>query len=103
MRVLLRGILSSTGHTLFVAENGLEALEVLEAQPIDLLLTDINMPKLDGLELLERLKDKPDLIKLAMSARGSQVGTLESLGVTDFFEKPLDIKRLRQRVTSLLE
>ena len=103
MRVLLKGILSSTGHTLCVAENGLEALEILEAQPINLLLTDINMPKLDGLELLKQLADKLDLIKLVMSARDSEVGTLRALGVKDFFEKPLDIKRLRRTVASLLD
>ena len=104
MRVLLKGILGRTGHDLCFAENGLEALSVLEQHPVDLLLTDIDMPQMDGLELLSHLQDRPGLIKLVMSAQGSQELELrlESLGATDFFEKPLDIKRLRERVEALL-
>lgn len=104
MRVLLRGVLARLGHTLYLAENGLDALDVLEAQAIDLLLTDINMPQMDGLELLRRVQDRPELIKLVMSAQGeTPPSTLESLGATDFFEKPLDIQRLKQTVVALLD
>ncbi len=104
IRVLLRGILSRTGHDLYFAENGLEALGILEQQPIDLLITDINMPQMDGLELLGHLQDRPDLPKIVMSAQRPQNKALglEALGVADFFEKPLDIKRLRERVEALL-
>ena len=104
MRVLLKGILGRTGHDLHFAENGVEALSAVEQRPVDLLLTDIDMPRMDGLELLSRLQDHPDLIKLVMSAQGSQEVELrlEPLGVADFFEKPLDIKRLRGRVEELL-
>lgn len=104
IRVLLKGILGRTGHDLYFAENGLEALKLLEKQPIDLLITDINMPQMDGLALLSHLQEYPDLIKFAMSAQRSQdiESSLEPLGVADFFEKPLDIKRLRGRVEELL-
>ena len=106
MRTLLKGILGRTGHDLFFAENGVEALEVLEEQPIDLLITDINMQQMDGLELLERLQDREDrpLPKIAVSAQRSRdiELKLQALGVADFFEKPLDIRRLRQRVDTLL-
>ena len=103
MRVLLKGVLSRTGHNLLFAENGLEALSVLK-QPVDLLITDINMPQMDGLELLSRLENRPDLPKIAMSAQRPQdiEPKLKALGVTDLFEKPLDIKRLRARVEELL-
>ena len=103
IRVLLKGILSRTGHELLFAENGLEALNVLE-QPVDLLITDINMPQMDGLELLSHLGDRPELSKIAMSAQRPQdiEPKLEALGVTDLFEKPLDIKRLRARIEELL-
>lgn len=106
MRTLLKGILGRTGHDLFFAENGVEALDVLEEQHIDLLITDINMPQMDGLELLGRLqnRDAYPLPKIAMSAQRSRDVELklEALGVENFFEKPLDIKRLRQRVETLL-
>ncbi len=104
IRVLLKGILSRSGHALYFAENGVEALDALEQHAVDLLITDINMPQMDGLELLNRLQDRPNLSKLAMSAQRPQdiEPKLEALGVTDFFEKPLDIKRLRQRVETLL-
>ena len=108
MRILLKGVLGLTGHELHLAEDGLEALDILGAQSIDLLITDINMPKMDGLELLSRLQERANLIKLVMSAQDSPDATsrlearLESLGVADFFEKPLDIKGLRRRVEELL-
>ncbi len=91
-----------TGHDLYFAENGVEALELLAQQHIDLLITDINMPQMDGLELLNRLQAYPDLNKFAMSAQRDIEPRLEPLGVADFFEKPLDIKRLRGRVEELL-
>ena len=104
IRVLLKGILSRTGHDLRFAENGLEALEVLEQRSIDLLITDINMPQMDGLELLSRLQNRPDLPKIVMSAQRPQdIGAkLEAHDVADLFEKPLDIKRLRGRIEELL-
>ena len=68
-RVLLKSILSREGHNTLVAEDGREALKILKTSPeIKMLITDIDMPKMNGLELLEHLIDNTKLIKLVVTA-----------------------------------
>ncbi len=73
------------------AANGREAVTILESHPVDLVLTDINMPVMDGYQLIEyRNKHHPGLPLVAMTANVSQevVQKLNSLGIFDCLEKP---------------
>ena len=59
MRMLLRAALTDLGYEVFEAEDGAEALERLEGRVPDLLITDINMPRLDGFGLIEEVRKQP--------------------------------------------
>jgi phosphoserine phosphatase RsbU/P len=88
------------------ARNGLEALEQLkEDKEIDMILTDINMPKMDGLTLLEELLKLPTLIKaVVVSAYGDMenIRTAMNRGAFDFITKPIDFKDLEVTIEKTL-
>jgi CheY-like chemotaxis protein len=74
------------------AANGKEAVEILQSRPVDLILTDINMPVMDGYQLIEyRNQHHPRVPLVVMTADASQevVRRLSMLGITDCLEKPL--------------
>jgi len=55
MRVVLSAMLKREGYTVFTAADGLEALDILKGETMDVLVTDLKMPRLDGMALLERV------------------------------------------------
>ena len=70
--LILSAILEEEGFETFTANSGREALEILANADIDLVLTDMKMPSMDGIELLERIKDKDeDLPVIMMTAYGT--------------------------------
>ncbi len=88
------------------ARNGLEALEQIKGdKEIDMILTDINMPKMDGLTLLEELLKLPTLIKaVVVSAYGDMenIRTAMNRGAFDFITKPIDFKDLEVTIEKTL-
>lgn len=108
LRLYLRTLLERQGYLAVDVPAGDRALERIRAQPFDLLLTDIRMPGLDGLQLCrEALSLDPELLVIVMSAFGSLETAREALdqGATDYLSKPCDQeavllaveKALRQR------
>ncbi|WP_422361112.1 response regulator [Reichenbachiella sp.] len=94
-------------YKVLLAPNGLKALRVLENETIDLIITDLMMPWLDGFELLERLKEDEKFRKipvLVLSARTSEEDKTKVLsqGVNDFLCKPFKPQELLLRVENLL-
>ncbi len=90
LRLILSGCMRDVSFR--TAANGREAVEILQSRPVDLILTDINMPVMDGYELIEyRNKNYPRVPLVVMTADASQevVRRLSILGVTDCLEKPL--------------
>lgn len=91
---VLRFALSAEGYNVSTASNGREALNILEAGGIDLLLTDIRMPVMDGLALIENLKhERIDVEVIVLTGHASLEIVLDVFkkgGVFDFFQKPLD-------------
>jgi sigma-B regulation protein RsbU (phosphoserine phosphatase) len=91
-----------------VARNGREALEILDAEPIDLMLLDIMMPELDGYAVLEhlneqdRLADLPVIMISAIDELDDVVRCIE-LGAEDYLAKPFNATLLRARVQAVLE
>jgi two-component system chemotaxis response regulator CheY len=92
---------------LYEASNGKEALNVLKDHWIDLILTDINMPEMDGVEFIERLK-QDDLLKsipvVVVSTEGSatRVEELIRKGVRAYVRKPFTPEKLREVVDNVL-
>lgn len=108
-RYALRRRLEREGYgDIEMAENGREALERLAARPFDLVLLDIQMPELDGYEVLARMKADPILRHVpvimisAISELGSVVRCIE-LGADDYLTKPFNGVILRARVGACLE
>jgi len=101
--LLKRWIARSTSADVAEAENGLQGLERLSAGGIDLVILDLNMPVLDGIEMLSLIRADPaqsDLEVIVASAVGSEAKVREviSLGVSDFLLKPLQHDRVIARL-----
>jgi adenylate cyclase len=108
-RYTLTRRLTREGYTnVATAANGREALELLQAKPIDLVLLDIMMPDMNGYEVLERLKGNPELRHIPVIMI-SAVDEIESvircieLGAEDYLSKPFNPTLLRARVGASLE
>jgi len=106
LREFLVEILSELSISLFEAADGVEALEVLGRESIDLILTDINMPKMGGFELLENVSSKyPDILTIVITTLGDKDTVLKALKLHayDFFEKPLKNDIVISKVEHVLE
>ena len=95
-------------YTTFLAANGKEALKVLESETVDLIISDIMMPEMDGYSLLQQLKasDKYHQIPTIMlTALGDEMHKLEALtiGVDDYLTKPFSPEELRVRIHNLIQ
>ena len=98
VRELLRRGLSQLGnYSVEVAANGSEAIEKVEKDLFDLILTDLKMPEMDGIELLKMIKGtRPELIVIMMTAHGSVETAVEAMkiGANDYITKPIDFNEL---------
>jgi DNA-binding response OmpR family regulator len=108
-QMLVRTTLSRMPDLQFVgAENGREALEMLDGATVDLLVTDINMPEMDGIELVRevrRRKSSDELPILIMTAKGEEAARGEgmALGANAYILKPLSGRELIDKASKLLE
>jgi two-component system chemotaxis response regulator CheY len=89
--------------TIVEAGDGQEALAALERQPVGIVLTDINMPNMNGLELLRRLKADTNLRKIPViivSTESGMASVLEAakLGAAGFIRKPFTIEQIREKL-----
>lgn len=107
-RLLLGRSLEQQGHSIEMAENGRQALEMMQAKPFDLVLLDIEMPEMDGYQVLEkatadlRLRDIPIIITSALEEVDSVVKCIE-MGAEDYLTKPVNPVLLKARIGASLE
>ena len=95
--MLQRGLTQMGGFSVEVAQNGLEAVERIERDLFDLVLTDLMMPEMDGLELLKLIKGtRPEVPVIMMTAYGSIETAVEAMkvGANDYITKPVDFNEL---------
>ncbi|MGD8396216.1 MAG: sigma-54 dependent transcriptional regulator [Candidatus Eiseniibacteriota bacterium] len=105
LRATLRMTLESEGHRVSEAASGEEAIGRAARGGIDLVLLDVRMPGIDGLETLERLRDRdPELPVVVMSGHGTIETAVQALqlGALDFLEKPLGAERVTVVVANAL-
>ena len=104
-RILMKAILESDGYTVYLAEDGEKALEVLDKEHIDLVVLDIMMPKIDGYEFTRILREGNSTLPVLMvSARNlpsdKHMGFIA--GTDDYITKPFDEQELLLRIKALL-
>ncbi len=105
-RYALRRALEKEGYTLLEAENGRQALDIVRSRRPDLVLCDINMPVMDGLEALDEIKklDDPPLV-IMLTAFGSERVAVAAMkrGAYDYLAKPFEVDELRLIIRNALE
>jgi two-component system, cell cycle response regulator len=107
-RIMLSRYITKLGYQATMAENGRQALEKLQGEPFDLVLLDVEMPEMDGYQVLEhlkadpRLRDIPVIMISAVEELESVVKCIE-LGAQDYLPKPFNPVLLRARLTACLE
>jgi len=95
--IILGEVLQEEGYRSFTASSGMEALDILNSQLIDLVLTDVKMPGMTGINLLEKIKEiKPDMPVIIMTAFGSVEKAVEAMhkGAYTFILKPFENEAL---------
>lgn len=107
-RLLFSEYLQTAGYRVIFAHNGQEVLDQVAVQPVDLILMDIQMPVLDGLSVMRRLRqearfaDLPIIAITALAMTRDQQRCLAA-GATDYLPKPIQLKQLMQRIQHYLQ
>ncbi|MBW6408693.1 response regulator transcription factor [Clostridium sp. YB-6] len=96
--------LKNNGYNTFRAFNGKEALEIFEKEQIDIIILDIMMPKLDGKEVLRKIREENNTPIIFLSAKGEDIDKIDGLflGADDYLAKPFNPIELIARVKALL-
>ena len=107
MRQLVKLALSSGGHEVDVANDGVEALQVAEKQQFDVVITDVNMPNMDGISLVRELRRRTNyrfvpLLMLTTESTSERKQQGKEAGATGWLVKPFDPERLLSIVTKVL-
>src|SRR3989475_5435988 len=106
MRELLAIVLRREGYDVLLAENGRAAVDLLEREPIDLLISDIKMPDLSGVDVLRAAKRvDQDILGIMITAFASTDTAVEAmrLGACDYLSKPFDVDLLKMKVREKIE
>jgi two-component system response regulator PilR (NtrC family) len=106
MRQFLTHLFQRDGHTIRVAENGRQAMLLLRQQPADVVISDIKMPDMGGIELLRAARElQPNIEMIMMTAFANEETAHEAflLGAFDFVHKPFDNELLREKVARALQ
>ena len=111
MRKILERALHQTGISLekvFEAANGLEALELLHREKVHLIVSDINMPEMDGLEFLRQLRAQnlaPAVPVVMITTEGSEEHVREAIaaGAQGYIRKPFTAEQFKKRVLPLID
>lgn len=106
LRMVIRETLQTSGYEVEVAESGYDALDILKEKTFDLLITDLMMPGMKGIELIDKARDShPDMGYLVISAYGTIETAVEAMqkGAYDFITKPFSISQIESRVERFFE
>lgn len=105
IRDILHEILTHLGHTSVTAADGLDALEKLSEHHFDMVVTDLRMPRMDGIELIKRIKvGFEDVDVIAITVYGTDYSYTEVIrvGASDFIDKPFNINELEAKINRII-
>lgn len=106
IRMLLEEVFSKEGFETLSAANGREALEIFSVKRPELVLLDMKIPGMDGIEILKQLKQKCEGVKVVMMTAYGELDLIEEAktwGAVRHFTKPFDVFELRETVKRLLD
>lgn len=108
MRKMVSFTLKEAGHNVITAENGEQGLEAARASKADLVLTDINMPAMDGISLVKALRDLPNyehvpILVLTTESGASKKMEGKHVGATGWLVKPFNPEKLLEVVSKVLD
>lgn len=106
MRQFLTHLFQRDGHAIRVAENGRQAMALLRQQAVDVIISDVKMPDMGGIDLLRAARERhPDVEVIMMTAFASEATAHEAflLGAFDFVHKPFDNELLKEKVARALQ
>lgn len=108
MRLALKRILDSEGYLVKLAADATELSQVLDDEPVDLILLDVGLPWVNGFELAQLLKEHKDLKKIPLvfvsgKASDDDMKRAFEIGADDYIKKPFDIEKLKKTVSTLLK
>ena len=111
IRKILQRVLRQTGMSIGAvheAGDGQEALEILDTLKIDLILSDINMPKMDGLQLLAAVKSSPErrhvpMVMITTEGGETKVAEAVRLGASGYVRKPFTADQIKEKLAGFLE
>ncbi|HPW22425.1 MAG TPA: sigma-54 dependent transcriptional regulator [Smithellaceae bacterium] len=106
MRLVLTAMLKKEGYEIASAADGSEALSILKSGPIDAVITDLKMPNVDGMELLNHMNDKhPAIPVIIITAHGTVATAVEALkkGALDYITKPFDLDELKNVISKAMK
>ena len=96
--------LESHGHTVSAYNDGVSGLQALESDPPDLAILDVKMPRLDGMEVLRRLRQTSDIPVIILTSKDEEIDEILgfNLGADDYIHKPFSQRLLIERVKAVL-
>jgi signal transduction histidine kinase len=103
---LSKALTRIAGFHMEMAEDGEDALKKIEQDKLDLILTDLKMPKMDGLKLITEIaKTKPEILTILMTGHGTIDSALEAMkrGASDYLTKPINLDELVLRIQKVLD
>ncbi|MBL0343516.1 MAG: sigma-54-dependent Fis family transcriptional regulator [Bacteroidetes bacterium] len=106
IRNTLKEILSYEGYEVTEAQDGIEGLKFVEKDKFDIILSDIKMPKMDGIEVLEKLQEiSPETPVVMISGHGNIDTAVEAIrkGAFDYISKPLDLNRMLVTIRNAMD
>lgn len=105
---LTKKILQIQNYQIFSAKNGVQVLSMLEKEDFDIILMDINMPQMDGMECAKKIralgdakKSKIPIVAITGNAKNYTMDDFKSVGINDYLQKPLNFDNLVDTVKNL--
>lgn len=105
---LTKKILQMQNYEIFSAKNGLQVLEMVEKEDFDIILMDINMPKMDGMECSQKIRAQKDskkskipIVAITGNAKNYSIEDFNNAGINEFLQKPLNFDKLVDMVKNL--
>ena len=107
IREMVSTILTALGHEVILASDGMEAMEIARDTPVDLVLTDINMPNMNGISLVYKLRrlesySKIPILMLTTESADFKKEKSKNMGANGWIQKPFDAGRLEKAVNRML-